>query len=137
MFDIWPDSCHLRAAFTAREEHVGVGLVWRCAQWVRSAYHPDTHAAGRAIAEKVVEVSASLPIPCIAALVGPCPDGGKWHRGYLGYFDTGGASNGGTEAVNGLIELHRSTARVFRNRHYRLRMLLIGSGRTIVAHAHP
>jgi transposase len=42
---------------------------------------------------------------------------------------TAGASNGGTEAVNGLIELHRRIARGFRNREsYRLRMLLIGGG---------
>ena len=42
-----------------------------------------------------------------------------------------GASNGGTEAVNGLIELHRRIARGFRNRdNYRLRMLLIGGGLT-------
>ena len=37
--------------------------------------------------------------------------------------------NGGTEAINGLIELHRRVARGFRNRdNYRLRMLLIGGG---------
>jgi Transposase len=47
------------------------------------------------------------------------------------YFDTGRATNGGTEAINGLIELHRRIARGFRNRdHYRLRMLLIGGGLT-------
>jgi len=47
----------------------------------------------------------------------------------LGYFDTAGANNGGTEAINGLIELHRRIARGFRNReNYRLRMLLIGGG---------
>jgi len=61
---------------------------------------------------------------------------------FLAYFDTGRASNGGTEAINGLIELHRRStalhrraARGFRNReHYRLRMLLIGGGLT---HPHP
>ncbi|MGL5825477.1 MAG: transposase [Nocardioides sp.] len=37
--------------------------------------------------------------------------------------------NGGTEATNGLIELHRRIACGFRNRdNYRLRMLLIGGG---------
>jgi hypothetical protein len=47
----------------------------------------------------------------------------------LAYFDTGRASNGGTEAINGLIELHRRIARGFRNHdNYRLRMLLIGGG---------
>ena len=44
-------------------------------------------------------------------------------------FDTGRASNGGTEAINGLIELHRRIARGFPNRdNYRLRMLLIAGG---------
>ena len=32
------------------------------------------------------------------------------------YFDTSRANNGGTEAINGLIELHRRVARGFRNR---------------------
>ena len=55
----------------------------------------------------------------------------RWRSAFLAYFDTGGASNGGTEAVNGLIELHRRIARGFRNRHnYRLRMLLIAGGIT-------
>jgi transposase len=31
----------------------------------------------------------------------------------LAYFSTGRASNGGTEAVNGIIELHRRIARGF------------------------
>ena len=48
---------------------------------------------------------------------------------FLAYFDTEGASNGGTEAVNGIIELGRRIARGFRNfEHYRLRMLLITGG---------
>lgn len=47
----------------------------------------------------------------------------------LGHFDTGRWNNGGTEAVNGLIELHRRVARGLRNRDdYRLPMLLIGGG---------
>jgi len=47
---------------------------------------------------------------------------------------TGRANNGGTEAINGLIELHRRVARCFRNRdHYRLRMFLIGGG---LSHPH-
>lgn len=50
---------------------------------------------------------------------------------FLAYFDTGRANNGGTEAINELIELHQRVARGSRNRdHYRLRMLLIGGGLT-------
>ena len=62
----------------------------------------------------------------------------RWRSEFLGYFDTDGASNGGTEAVNGLIELHRRIARGLRNRdNYRLRMLLIAGGLPIPNHAHP
>ena len=101
-------------------------VAYRCAQQVRSAYHQDTHAAGRAVAETIVATFASCPIPEVARL-------GKtlrqWRMAFLGYFATSGASNGGTEAVNGLIELHRRIARGFRNLdNYRLRMLLIGGG---------
>jgi transposase len=54
-----------------------------------------------------------------------------WREAFLAYFDAGRSSNGGTEAINGLIELHRRVARGFRNYdHNRLRMLLIGGGLT-------
>ena len=50
-------------------------------------------------------------------------------QGVLASFSTGRVNNGGTEAVNGLIGLHRRIARGFTNRcNYRLRMLLIGGG---------
>ena len=116
----------LDAAWAADDRHVEVELAWRCAQQVRSAYHQDTHAAGKAIAEKIIATLDSCPVPEVARL-------GKtlktWRAEFLGYFDTNGASNGGTEAINGLIELHRRVARGFRNRdNYRLRMLLIGGG---------
>ncbi|KRE62940.1 transposase [Nostocoides sp. Soil756] len=62
----------------------------------------------------------------------------RWRSEFLGYFETDGASNGGTEAMNGLIELRRRFARGFRNRNnYRLRMLLIAGGLPIPNHAHP
>ena len=89
-------------------------------------HHQAGHAAGRAVAEKVLTSFVTCPIPEVKRL-------GKtlttWRREFLGYFDTDGANNGGTEAMNGLIELHRRIARGFRNRdNYRLRMLLIGGG---------
>lgn len=68
------------------------------------------------------------PIPEIARLGRTLR---QWRAAFLAYFDTGRASNGGTEAVNGLIELRRRIARGFTNRdNYRLRMLLIASGLT-------
>lgn len=116
----------LATAFTADDRHLEVEVAWRCAQQVRSAYHQPTPAAGRAIAEKIVASFTSCPIPEVARLGRTLK---QWRSEFLGYFDTGGASNGGTEAINGLIELHRRVARGFRNRdNYRLRMLLIGGG---------
>ena len=47
----------------------------------------------------------------------------------LAYFDTDGVSNGGTEAINLIIEKVRRLAHGFRNfSHYRLRILLAASG---------
>ena len=55
----------------------------------------------------------------------------RWQQSFLAYVDTHRSDNGDTEAMNGLIELHRRVARGYRNReNYRLRMLLIGGGLT-------
>lgn len=68
----------------------------------------------------------SCPIPEIARLGRTLS---QWRDAFLGYFTTGGANNGGTESINGLIELARRVARGFRDPdNYRLRMLLIGGG---------
>ncbi|WP_460668573.1 transposase [Kocuria himachalensis] len=49
----------------------------------------------------------------------------RWRSAILAYFDTAGASNGPTEAINGVIEKMRPVARGFRNfDYYRLRDLL-------------
>ena len=113
-------------AFTAREDTSRFRSPWSCAQQVRSAYHQTSHAARRLIAEKIIDTFPTCPIPEIAQL-------GKtlrqWRTEFLGYFDTSGASNCGTETINGLIELHRGVARGFRNRdNHRIRMFLIGGG---------
>jgi transposase len=95
---------------------------------LRAAYqHPDP-AEGRKIAATVVETFPTCPVPEIARLGRTLK---QWRQAFLAYFDTNRSSNGGTEAINGLIELHRRVARGFRNRkNYRLRMLLIGGGLT-------
>ena len=83
------------------------------------------------IREKVLASLPTYPIPEIKRLGKTLK---QWREAFLAYFDTGRANNGGTEAINGLIELHRRVARGFRNReHYRLRMLLIGGG---LSHPH-
>ena len=116
----------LAAAFDADERHLAVEVAWQCAQRLRAVYHQETPQAGRALAIKVVDGFASCPIPEVARLGRTLK---QWKDAFLAYFDTDGASNGGCEAVNGLIELHRRIARGFRNReNYRLRMLLIAGG---------
>ena len=116
----------LGKAFVADERHVEVELAWQCAQLLRSAYKATNLKEGRKIAEQVLTSFPTCPIPEIKRLGKTLK---RWREAFLAYFDTSRANNGGTEAINGLIELHRRVARGFRNRdNYRLRMLLIGGG---------
>ena len=110
------------------ERHDEVHVAWLCALQLREAYRRDNLAEDRKIAEKVLATFPTCPIPEIKRL-------GKtlkhWRAAFLAYFDTDRSSNGGAEAINGLIELHRRVARGFRNDdNYRLRMLLVGGGLT-------
>jgi transposase len=118
----------LAKAIAADDRHEEVHLAWQVAQRLRSAYTAENLAVGKRIAESLLEGLASCPIPEIARLGRTLK---QWSESFLAYFTTGRANNGGTEAINGLIELHRRIARGFRNRdNYRLRMLLIGGGLT-------
>ena len=118
----------LEQAVAADERHEEVHVAWQAVQRLRSVYHQDDPADGRRIAQDVLASFPSCPIPEIARLGRTLR---QWREPFLAYFATAGASNGGTEAINGLIELHRRIARGFRNRdNYRLRMLLIAGGLT-------
>ena len=118
----------LVAAIEADPAHDEVLVAWQCAQQLRSAYHAKNLGEGRRIAEKVVDSFHTCPIPEIARLGRTLR---RWREAFLAYFTTSRSSNGGTEAVNGIIELHRRLARGFRNRNnYRLRMLLAAGGLT-------
>lgn len=92
-------------------------------------FHQGNPAQGRRIAEKVI---ASFPYCPIAEIARRGRTLKQWREPFLAYFTTAGANNGGTEAMNGLIELHRRVARGFRRdrENYRLRMLLIAGGLT-------
>ena len=93
---------------------------------VREVFHQATPAQGRRLAARLIERLPACPIPEIARLGRTLR---KWKDAFLAYFDTGGASNGPTEAINGIIELGRRTARGYRNpTNYQLRMLLIAGG---------
>ena len=118
----------LATAIEADPAHDEVFVAWQCAQQLRSAYHQTDLAEGRRIAQKVVDSFRTCPIPEIARLGRTLR---RWRAAFLAYFTTGRSSNGGTEAVNGVIELHRRLARGYRNQHnYRLRMLLAAGGLT-------
>ncbi len=115
----------LETALTADDRHVEVEVAWHCAQQLRSVYHQTSHTDGRRVAERILATFPSCPIPEIA-LLGRTLNQSR--DTFLGYFTTGGA-NGGTESINGWIELARRVARGFRDPdNYRLRMLLIGGG---------
>ena len=102
-----------------------VEVAWQCYQQLRSIYHATT-ADGRRIAEKVIAGFPSCPIPEVARLGRTLK---AWRQQLLAYFDTSGVSNGGTEAINLIIEKVRRLAHGFRDfTHYRLRILLAASG---------
>lgn len=121
----------LENAFEVDERHEEVQVAWQCAQQLRAAYKAEKLSDGRKIAEQVLASFPSCPIPEIKRLGKTLK---RWREAFLAYFDTRRSNNGGTEAINGLIELHRRVARGFRNPdNYRLRMLLVGGG---LSHPH-
>lgn len=98
-------------------------LAWRIYQSVRGIYHATAPAAGRAAAEKLLDVLHTCPVPRLGR------SSGQWREEILAYFTTGGVNNGGTEAINLIIEKTRRLAHGFRNfEHYRLRILLAADG---------
>ncbi|MCT1448961.1 transposase [Brevibacterium casei] len=79
-------------------------------------------------AKRVIDTFHTCSIPEIARLGRTLR---RWRSAFLAYFTTARANNCGTEAVYGIIELHRCLARGYRNReNYRLRMLLAAGGLT-------
>ena len=101
-------------------------VAWQCYQRLRAIYHQNTPTAGRWLAEQVIASLPTCPIPEVARLGRTLR---AWQAQILAYFDTGGVSNGGTEAINLIIEKTRRLAHGFRTfTHYRLRILLAASG---------
>ncbi len=116
----------LETAILADPAHEEVYIAWRCAQDLRAAYRAKDTTAGRTRAETILASFHTCPIPEVARLGRTLR---RWQQAFLAYFTTDRANNGGTEAINGIIELHRRLARGYRNRdNYRLRMLLAAGG---------
>ena len=116
----------LREAFTADEAHISVEVAYLLTQQVRDVFHQDTPAQGQRLAARLIESLPACSIPEIARLGRTLR---KWKDALDAYFDTEGAINSPTEAINGIIELGRRTARGYRNpTNDQLRMLLIAGG---------
>jgi transposase len=112
----------LEAGLQAGDPDCEVTIAWRCYQQLRSAFRTKNLREGKKIALKVLESFHTCPIPEIARLGRTLR---TWRQQLLAFFSTGRANNGGTEAINGIIELHRRIARGFRNpANYRLRIIL-------------
>jgi transposase len=116
----------IEAGLEAGDPNWEVSTAWWCYQQLRHAYVANNPNEGRKIAEKVLESFPACPIPEVAQL-------GRtrrsWRQQVLAYFATKGVSNGGTEAINLLIEKTRRLAHGFRNfGNYRLRIMLVADG---------
>ena len=81
-----------------------VTIAWHAYQRLRSAFATKDLRQGMKIAQHVLESFHTCPVPEIARLGRTLR---AWREQFLAYFTTGRANNGGTEAVNGIIELHR------------------------------
>jgi hypothetical protein len=86
-----------------------VTVAWHCYQQLRSMYQATSPADGRSIAEQVIASFPTCPIPEVARLGRTLR---QWRQHVLARFDTHQISNGGTEAVNLLIEKTRRLARL-------------------------
>lgn len=112
----------LNAGLEAGDPNYEVTIAWQCYQKLRAAFTSKDLHRGRRIAIEVLDSFHTCPVPEIARLGRTLR---SWRQQLLAYFRTDRANNGGTEAINGIIELHRRIARGFRNpTNYRLRMIL-------------
>ncbi len=122
----------LNAGLEAGDPGWEVTVAWSCYQQLRSAYAATNPAEGRKIAERVIDSFPTCPIPEVARLGRTLR---AWKQQVLAYFATNGVSNGGTEAINLLIEKTRRLAHGFRNfTNYRLRILLVADGTRTYRH---
>lgn len=118
-------AARLTAKLSAGDPNDEVILAWHCYQKLRAVYHASP-ARGRELVTEILASFPTCPIPEIARLGRSLR---TWKSAILAYFDTNGASNGPTEAINGVIETTRRIARGFRNfANYRLRCLLAAGG---------
>src|SRR5699024_1014263 len=116
--DMWCGSCLF--FFSSRRRHTrskrdwssdvcssDLYVTWQAVHELREAYQAQHTAAGRHIALKVLDSFHTCPIPEVARLGRTLR---RWKDAFLAYFTTDRVNNGPTEALNGIIELHRRLA---------------------------
>ncbi|GER21706.1 hypothetical protein NCCP1664_02030 [Zafaria cholistanensis] len=117
----------LATAIEANPAHEEVCVAWRCARDLCTTDKAKDTAEGRR--RENPRGFTRLPDPKKPRSSAGPSDAGA--RRSAACFTTGRSSNGGTEAVNGIIELHRRLARGYRNyENCPLRMLLAAGGLT-------
>ncbi|HHV20904.1 MAG TPA: ISL3 family transposase [Propionibacterium sp.] len=109
--------------------HAAFEITWSFYQDIIDAYQAERPSAGKKLMTRVIDtLKAGVP----ADLAELRTLGRTLHRrrdDVLAYFDHPGTSNGPSEAINGLLEHLRGTARGFRNlSHYIARCLLDAGG---------
>ena len=116
--------------------HLCLAVTWQSYQDIIDAYQHREPTEGKKLMTKLIDtLAAGVP----AALTELRTLGRTLHRrrdDVLAYFDHPGTSNGPTEAINGLLEHLRGTARGFRNlTHYIARCLLDAGGFRPLVHS--
>ena len=95
---------------------------WVAAQDLRLIFHNPDRARAQQALYRWLDYCADTNIPELIRLARTID---SWREELLAYFDTGGVSNGPTEAINLLIKKIKRVGHGFRNfDNYRLRLLL-------------
>jgi transposase len=99
----------------ADQRHVAFEVTWSLYQSVIEAYQADQPAEGKKIMTRLI-TSIQSSVPASLEELRSLGQTMKRRRDdILAFFDHPGTSNGPTEAVNGLLEHLRGTARGFRS----------------------
>jgi transposase len=112
----------LLAGLAAGDDHEQVGRAWIAAQELRLLYREPSRDRAEQRLLRWFTAIAEHEIPELVRLARTLD---AWRQELLAYFDTGGVSNGPTEAVNGLIKKVKRVGHGYRSfDNYRLRLLL-------------
>jgi transposase len=112
----------LLAGLDAGDLDQQIGLTWIAAQDLRLLFRALDRAQAEQRLFRWLCHCADADVPELHRLAATID---SWRTELLAYFDTGGVSNGPTEAMNLLIKKIKRVAHGFRNFHnYRLRLLL-------------